>query len=139
MTTAQELKERFHQCMPLFIALGDEMRLSIIEVLTAEAMDCKQQAGPIIFEDHALNVNEITKPPQPLPARHLTSSEDFEGSRHCGHPPGRHCQLLLPDPEGIQPQADGTWVPAGRIYILNSSICIRPHFPDILILSISGR
>ena len=53
MTTAQELKERFHQCMPLFIALGDEMRLSIIEVLTAEAMDCKQQAGPIIFEDHA--------------------------------------------------------------------------------------
>ena len=58
MTTAQELKERFHQCMPLFIALGDEMRLSIIEVLTAEAMDCKQQAGPIIFEDHALNVNE---------------------------------------------------------------------------------
>ena len=61
MTTAQELKERFHQCMPLFIALGDEMRLSIIEVLTAEAMDCKQQAGPIIFEDHALNVNEITK------------------------------------------------------------------------------
>ena len=61
MTTAQELKERFHQCKPLFIALGDEMRLSIIEVLTAEAMDCKQQAGPIIFEDHALNVNEITK------------------------------------------------------------------------------
>ena len=61
MTTAQDLKERFHQCMPLFIALGDEMRLSIIEVLTAEAMDCKQQAGPIIFEDHALNVNEITK------------------------------------------------------------------------------
>ena len=51
MTTAQELKERFHQCMPLFIALGDEMRLSIIEVLTAEAMDRKQQAGqlPAVF------------------------------------------------------------------------------------------
>ena len=134
MTTAQELKERFHQCMPLFIALGDEMRLSIIEVLTAEAMDCKQQAGPIIFEDHALNVNEITK--RTSLSRPAIS---HEGSRHCGHPPGRHCQLLLPDPEGIQPQADGTWVPAGRIYILNSSICIRPHFPDILILSISGR
>lgn len=61
MTTAQELQKRFHACMPLFIALGDEMRLSIIEVLTAEAMDRGRQAGPIIFEDHALNVNEITK------------------------------------------------------------------------------
>ena len=30
MTTAQELQKRFHACMPLFIALGDEMRLSII-------------------------------------------------------------------------------------------------------------
>ncbi len=38
MTTARELQERFHLCMPLFIALGDEMRLSIVEVLTEEAM-----------------------------------------------------------------------------------------------------
>ena len=29
----------FMHCMPLFIALGDEMRLSIIEVLTAEALE----------------------------------------------------------------------------------------------------
>ena len=28
--------------MPLFIALGDEMRLSIIEVLTEEALDRRQ-------------------------------------------------------------------------------------------------
>ena len=43
MTTAQELQKRFHACMPLFIALGDEMRLSIIEVLTEEALDRRQR------------------------------------------------------------------------------------------------
>ena len=47
MTTAQELQKRFHACMPLFIALGDEMRLSIIEVLTEEALDRRQTPGPI--------------------------------------------------------------------------------------------
>lgn len=60
MTTAQELQERFHQCMSLFIALGDEMRLSIIEVLTEEALDTGRPPGPVMFEEHALNVNEIT-------------------------------------------------------------------------------
>ena len=61
MTTARELQERFHLCMPLFIALGDEMRLSIVEVLTEEAMGPERPTGPVIFEDHALNVNEITQ------------------------------------------------------------------------------
>lgn len=61
MTTAQELQERFHQCMSLFIALGDEMRLSIIEVLTQEAFNSRQAPGPIEFEHNGLNVNEITK------------------------------------------------------------------------------
>ena len=46
MTTAQELQKRFHACMPLFIALGDEMRLSIIEVLTEEALDRRHQPFP---------------------------------------------------------------------------------------------
>ena len=61
MTTAQELQKRFHACMPLFIALGDEMRLSIIEVLTEEALDSRQTPGPIHFEQYGLNVNEITR------------------------------------------------------------------------------
>ena len=61
MTTAQELQKRFHACMPLFIALGDEMRLSIIEVLTEEALDRRQTPGPIHFEQYGLNVNEITR------------------------------------------------------------------------------
>ena len=34
MTTAAELQKQFHSCMPIFIALGDKVRLSIIEALT---------------------------------------------------------------------------------------------------------
>jgi DNA-binding transcriptional ArsR family regulator len=47
--------------MPLFIALGDEMRLSIIEVLTEEALDSRNTPGPTQFERYGLNVNEITR------------------------------------------------------------------------------
>ena len=38
MTTAAELQKQFHSCMPIFIALGDKVRLSIIEALTENAM-----------------------------------------------------------------------------------------------------
>ncbi len=51
MTTPQELREAFHQCMPLFIALGDEVRLTIIETL----------ASPQPMDRHGLNVNQITE------------------------------------------------------------------------------
>ena len=34
MKKGTELKQHFHTCMPLFIALGDEIRLTIIEALT---------------------------------------------------------------------------------------------------------
>lgn len=61
MTTPQKLQEQFHRCMPLFMALGDEMRLSIIEVLTEEACSNVHLHGSIQFENHALNVNEITR------------------------------------------------------------------------------
>lgn len=61
MTTAENLQRQFHTCMPLFIALGDENRLSIIEVLTSEALKGRANSGPMEFERCALNVNEITK------------------------------------------------------------------------------
>ena len=32
MTTVQDLQKQFHCCMPLFIALGDKVRLSIVEI-----------------------------------------------------------------------------------------------------------
>ena len=61
MTTAQELQEHFRSCMPIFIALGDEVRLSIIEALTENALSQEHSSGPVDFADHAMNVNEITR------------------------------------------------------------------------------
>ena len=33
MADGKDLEQHFHDCMPLFIALGDEMRLTIIKTL----------------------------------------------------------------------------------------------------------
>ena len=113
MTTAQELQKRFHACMPLFIALGDEMRLSIIEVLTEEALESRQTPGPAHFEQYGLNVNEITR---------RTSLSRPAISHHLK--PGRHGQLLLPHSEGIQPAADGAGIQTGGIPVLTDCIKI---------------
>ncbi|MDO4267111.1 MAG: metalloregulator ArsR/SmtB family transcription factor [Eubacteriales bacterium] len=51
MANGQELEQRFQDCMPLFIALGDEMRLAILAALT-RAVRSGRSGG--------LNVNEIT-------------------------------------------------------------------------------
>ena len=59
MTTPQELHQQFEACMPLFIALGDPVRLAIIEVLTREAFRQNQEVH-IAFESCGMNVNEIT-------------------------------------------------------------------------------
>ncbi len=47
MTLEQLLAEKYRECMPLFIALGDEVRLNIISLLYAN-------------QPNGLNVNEIT-------------------------------------------------------------------------------
>ncbi len=52
MTDGKTLQQQFHDCMPLFIALGDEVRLTIIEALSTAARSGRP-AG--------LNVNEITR------------------------------------------------------------------------------
>lgn len=51
MGSGHDLQQQFHDCMPLFIALGDEVRLTIIELLS-QALRCGPEQG--------LNVNEIT-------------------------------------------------------------------------------
>lgn len=68
-----ELKQHFHTCMPLFIALGDEIRLSIIEALTDEALTGRTRHSSAMPLDenrsllsahthpHGLNVREITE------------------------------------------------------------------------------
>ena len=52
MADGKDLEQQFHDCMPLFIALGDEMRLTIIKTL-AHAVRTDHPEG--------LNVNEITR------------------------------------------------------------------------------
>lgn len=52
MTDTHLLEKQFHDCMPLFIALGDEVRLSIIDVLS----HAPKQKYP-----NGLNVNQITQ------------------------------------------------------------------------------
>lgn len=62
MTEAEELKQCFHQCMPFFIALGDEIRLTIVEALTEAAS--RRCGGDYSMENlslHGLNVKEITE------------------------------------------------------------------------------
>ena len=73
-----ELKQHFHTCMPLFIALGDEIRLTIIEALTDEALTGRTKNNdvnknhpdknndrpislPAQSRPHGLNVREITE------------------------------------------------------------------------------
>mgnify|MGYP001211851679 CR=1 FL=1 len=89
MTTVQDLQKQFHCCMPLFIALGDKVRLSIVELLTEAAVRSEDPQGTIDFEGHAMNVNE------PFPTCHIPSSENFKrcGSGRCTS--GRDSQLLL--------------------------------------------
>lgn len=57
--TALELRTLFHQCMPLFIALGDEIRLTIIEALTDEAH--RRITGAPLSGGEGLNVRQITE------------------------------------------------------------------------------
>ena len=71
MKKGTELKQHFHTCMPLFIALGDEIRLTIIEALTDEALTGRtknndvnndhQISLPAQSRPHGLNVREITE------------------------------------------------------------------------------
>ena len=78
MKKGTELKQHFHTCMPLFIALGDEIRLTIIEALTDEALTGRKKNNPMNTNQpdknddrpislpnqprpHGLNVREITE------------------------------------------------------------------------------
>lgn len=51
MMDSRELKTLFHSCMPLFLSLGDEVRLTIIEVLVNSGT----------FGQEGMNVKEITE------------------------------------------------------------------------------
>ena len=76
MRKGTDLKQHFHTCMPLFIALGDEIRLTIIEALTDEALTGRAENAITLQPDsrddtpdsrsahprpHGLNVRQITE------------------------------------------------------------------------------
>lgn len=57
-----DIKLLFHECMPLFIAFGDEIRLTIIESLTDAALqNCDGDFTSDNLSRHGLNVREITE------------------------------------------------------------------------------
>ena len=79
MTTAKDLQKQFHCCMPLFIALGDKVRLSIVELLSEDALKHGGTRGTIDFEGCAMNVNEIprrTSLSRPAISHHLKILKD---------------------------------------------------------------
>ena len=79
MTTAKDLQKQFHCCMPLFIALGDKVRLSIVELLSEDALKNGGTGEPIVFEGCAMNVNEIprrTSLSRPAISHHLKILKD---------------------------------------------------------------
>ena len=80
MPDISELKNLFHECMPLFIALGDEIRLSIIESLTDAAYrTCDGDFSSENLSRHGLNVREITDKTnlsRPAVSHHLKSLKD---------------------------------------------------------------
>ena len=86
MSSAKELEQLFRHSMPLFIALGDEVRLSIIEALGLAVYE-EHQAGrdiagqPQVTMQNAagLNVNEITRQTclsRPAVSHHLKILKD---------------------------------------------------------------
>ena len=52
MTDGKDLEQQFLSCMPLFIALGDEVRLTILDALARAFREGRTDG---------LNVNEITR------------------------------------------------------------------------------
>ena len=84
MGSAKDLEQLFRHSMPLFIALGDEVRLSIIEALGLAAYEEHQTGGDTAGQmtmQHAagLNVNEITRQTclsRPAVSHHLKILKD---------------------------------------------------------------
>ena len=96
MADSKELQELFHSCMPLFIALGDEVRLNIIEALCIASQNGHTEG---------LNVNEITRQTnlsRPAISHHLKIMKS------CG------LVEVTSHLYGLHKAADETWLPGRR-------------------------
>ena len=120
MKKGTELKQHFHTCMPLFIALGDEIRLTIIEALTDEALTGRKKNNDV-------NKNQPARPVPSAwlkrPGDHRTDQsvapgsfppfEDLKDSRADRCPPGGNLQLLLSLNRRQHPETDAARTSAG--------------------------
>lgn len=73
MSGESKLKDSFTECIPLFIALGDSTRLSIIQCLYEVGMNPQKRSVP------GLNVKEITEQTclsRPAVSHHLKILKD---------------------------------------------------------------
>ena len=106
MKKGTELKQHFHTCMPLFIALGDEIRLTIIEALTDEALTGRTKNNDVNKnQPDKNNDHQISLPAQSRP-HGLNSRAD-----RC--PPGGNLQLLLSLNRRQHPETDAARTSAG--------------------------
>ena len=98
MPDTSNLKSSFAECIPLFIALGDSTRLTIIQCLYEVGIE-KKAEGTV-----GLNVNEITK---------RTS---------LSRPAVSHHLKILKDSGFINVEKKGVWVIIGKyIHFLEAS------------------
>ena len=96
MTEAEELKQCFHQCMPFFIALGDEIRLTIVEALTEAAS--RRCGGDYSMENlslHGLKCQRNYRIYQPVPSCSIPPLKNTEGRGADFCETGGDLQLLL--------------------------------------------
>jgi len=83
---AGDFNKLFQNCMPLFIALGDQVRLTIIQALAGAGLydgggnDVSVAlSGYTGSRSRGMNVKEITD--QLIPPRHFPSFKNSKGSR----------------------------------------------------------
>ena len=111
MKKGTELKQHFHTCMPLFIALGDEIRLTIIEALTDEALTGRTKNNDVNKnQPDKNNDHQISLPAQP---GSFPPFEDLKDSRADRCPPGGNLQLLLSLNRRQHPETDAARTSAG--------------------------
>ena len=104
MADSKELQELFHSCMPLFIALGDEVRLNIIEALCIASQNGHTEG---------LNVNEITRQTnlsRPAISHHLKIMKSCGLVEVTQSGTSNYYRLTFMDCKA----ADETWLPGRR-------------------------
>ena len=105
MLEAGDLQELFRDCMPLFIALGDEVRLSIIGVLASSGHDDHETDIAVSLNGYrpsgvpGMNVKEITEQTnlsRPAISHHLKILKDAgPGWRPAGKGTSNYYYLTL--------------------------------------------